>query len=69
MLSESLSGIATIRANDALTYFQGKFRLVHDAHGVYTDITSLHFFFQKGQLKSVHFTIFFRSGLLCFHLM
>eukprot|EP00578_Thalassiosira_sp_NH16_P018260 CAMPEP_0181116794 /NCGR_PEP_ID=MMETSP1071-20121207/22145_1 /TAXON_ID=35127 /ORGANISM="Thalassiosira sp., Strain NH16" /LENGTH=1366 /DNA_ID=CAMNT_0023201071 /DNA_START=81 /DNA_END=4182 /DNA_ORIENTATION=+ len=33
MLSESLSGIATIRANDALGYFQKKFRFVHDAHG------------------------------------
>ena len=33
MLSESLSGISTIRANNALEYFQEKFRLVHDAHG------------------------------------
>lgn len=34
MLSESLSGIATIRANDALEFFQMKFRSVHDAHGM-----------------------------------
>jgi len=33
MLSESLSGIATIRSNDALDYFKKKFREVHDAHG------------------------------------
>ncbi|KAL9182396.1 hypothetical protein ACHAXT_013048 [Thalassiosira profunda] len=33
MLSESLSGIATIRANNALDYFQKKFWEVHDAHG------------------------------------
>lgn len=33
MLSESLSGIATIRSNDAVGYFQDKFRGVHDAHG------------------------------------
>jgi len=33
MLSESLSGVATIRANDAVEYFQKKFRFVHDAHG------------------------------------
>eukprot|EP00804_Cyclotella_cryptica_P018853 CCRYP_020942-RD/>CCRYP_020942-RD protein AED:0.33 eAED:0.33 QI:0/0.9/0.90/1/0.9/0.90/11/87/1336 len=32
MLSESLSGIATIRSNNALEYFQHKFRVVHDAH-------------------------------------
>ncbi|KAL7520054.1 hypothetical protein ACHAWX_004806 [Stephanocyclus meneghinianus] len=32
MLSESLSGIATIRSNNALDYFQQKFRVVHDAH-------------------------------------
>ncbi len=30
MLSESLSGIATIRCNDALDYFKQKFREVHD---------------------------------------
>lgn len=30
MLSESLSGIATIRSNDALDYFKKKFREVHD---------------------------------------
>jgi len=30
MLSESLSGIATIRSNNALDYFQQKFRVVHD---------------------------------------
>ena len=30
MLSESLSGIATIRSNDAVGYFQHKFRGVHD---------------------------------------
>ena len=33
MLNESLSGISTIRANSALTYFQEKFRSAHDAHG------------------------------------
>ncbi|KAL3796991.1 hypothetical protein ACHAW5_002761 [Stephanodiscus triporus] len=33
MLSESLSGISTIRANNALDFFQDKFRRVHDAHG------------------------------------
>mmetsp|Transcript_5656 Transcript_5656/g.12347 ORF Transcript_5656/g.12347 Transcript_5656/m.12347 type:complete len:1360 (-) Transcript_5656:160-4239(-) len=32
-LSESISGLATIRANDATEYFKQKFRLVHDAHG------------------------------------
>lgn len=30
MLSESLSGIATIRANDSLDYFKQKFRRLHD---------------------------------------
>jgi len=33
MVGESLSGIATIRANHAVEYFQKKFRQVHDAHG------------------------------------
>mmetsp|Transcript_4521 Transcript_4521/g.10242 ORF Transcript_4521/g.10242 Transcript_4521/m.10242 type:complete len:1111 (+) Transcript_4521:249-3581(+) len=33
MLSESLSGIATIRANNAVEYFQKKFRNAHDGHG------------------------------------
>ena len=37
MLSESLSGIATIRANHAVEYFQKKFRRVHDAHGMYPE--------------------------------
>jgi ATP-binding cassette subfamily C (CFTR/MRP) protein 4 len=32
MLSESLSGIATIRANNALSFFKAKFQHVHDAH-------------------------------------
>ena len=32
MLSESLSGIATIRANDSTKYFVQKFEAVHDAH-------------------------------------
>lgn len=32
MLSESLGGIAVIRANDAVPYFQEKFRRAHDAH-------------------------------------
>ncbi|KAL7547829.1 hypothetical protein ACHAWF_011101 [Thalassiosira exigua] len=32
MLSESLSGIATIRSNNALDFFKMKFRQVHDAH-------------------------------------
>ncbi len=50
MLSESLSGISTIRANNALEYFQEKFRLVHDAHGedvrtFYTFI--IHFLFME----------------------
>ena len=31
-LSESLSGIATIRSNDAIEYFQKKFSKLHDAH-------------------------------------
>jgi ATP-binding cassette subfamily C (CFTR/MRP) protein 4 len=31
-LSESLGGIATIRANDALVFFQKKFQDAHDAH-------------------------------------
>ena len=30
MLSESLSGIATIRANGSLEYFKKKFRVLHD---------------------------------------
>ena len=33
MLSESMSGISTIRSNDAMDYFRHKFRLIHDAHG------------------------------------
>ena len=33
MFNESLSGISTIRANNALIYFQEKFRSAHDAHG------------------------------------
>jgi len=32
MMNESLSGIATIRANDAKNYFREKFEDVHDAH-------------------------------------
>lgn len=32
MMNESLSGIATIRANHAMTYFTKKFEQVHDAH-------------------------------------
>jgi len=32
MMNESLSGIATIRANDAKKYFMEKFEGVHDAH-------------------------------------
>jgi len=32
MLSESLGGIATIRANNSLAYFRKKFEDVHDAH-------------------------------------
>jgi len=32
MLSESLSGIATIRANNAVPFFQEKFQNVHDGH-------------------------------------
>jgi len=32
MLSESLGGIASIRANDCLDYFKRKFTTVHDAH-------------------------------------
>jgi ATP-binding cassette subfamily C (CFTR/MRP) protein 4 len=32
MLSESLGGIAVIRANDAVSFFQRKFQQAHDAH-------------------------------------
>jgi len=32
MMSESLAGVATIRANDACAYFTTKFEGVHDAH-------------------------------------
>lgn len=32
MLSESQSGVATIRANDSASYFVKKFELAHDAH-------------------------------------
>ncbi|GKY92774.1 hypothetical protein MPSEU_000247200 [Mayamaea pseudoterrestris] len=32
MLSESMGGIATIRANDSLEFFQDKFKVAHDAH-------------------------------------
>eukprot|EP00980_Cylindrotheca_fusiformis_P029799 scaffold23877_cov230-Cylindrotheca_fusiformis.AAC.1 len=32
MISESLSGVATIRANDATQYFVDKFERAHDAH-------------------------------------
>ena len=32
MMNESLSGIATIRANDATDYFTKKFETVHDSH-------------------------------------
>ena len=32
MLSESLGGIATIRANDAVAFFQRKFQEAHDGH-------------------------------------
>jgi ATP-binding cassette subfamily C (CFTR/MRP) protein 4 len=32
MMSESLSGVATIRANDATDFFSKKFEHVHDAH-------------------------------------
>jgi len=33
MMSESLGGVATIRANNAADYFRTKFRAAHDAHG------------------------------------
>lgn len=33
MLSESLTGISTIRPNGAIDYFQKKFFAAHDAHG------------------------------------
>lgn len=42
MLSESLSGIASIRANNAVEHFQKKFRTVHDAHGRYQIMFSRH---------------------------
>mmetsp|Transcript_5398 Transcript_5398/g.7760 ORF Transcript_5398/g.7760 Transcript_5398/m.7760 type:complete len:152 (-) Transcript_5398:1206-1661(-) len=32
MLSESLSGISTIRSNGAILYFRGKFEETHDTH-------------------------------------
>eukprot|EP00538_Stauroneis_constricta_P012629 CAMPEP_0119552576 /NCGR_PEP_ID=MMETSP1352-20130426/5521_1 /TAXON_ID=265584 /ORGANISM="Stauroneis constricta, Strain CCMP1120" /LENGTH=1426 /DNA_ID=CAMNT_0007598827 /DNA_START=60 /DNA_END=4340 /DNA_ORIENTATION=+ len=32
MLSESLSGVATIRANDSIQYFTKKFQSTHDSH-------------------------------------
>lgn len=32
MLSESLTGIATIRSNDSMDFFRRKFRQVHDTH-------------------------------------
>jgi len=32
MMNESLSGIATIRANDTVNYFTSKFEQVHDSH-------------------------------------
>jgi hypothetical protein len=32
MLSESLSGVATIRANNSTEYFTEKFETAHDAH-------------------------------------
>lgn len=32
MLSEALSGVATIRANNRLQFFQTKFEAIHDAH-------------------------------------
>jgi ATP-binding cassette, subfamily C (CFTR/MRP), member 4 len=32
MMSESLGGVATIRANDAVKYFTTKFESVHDSH-------------------------------------
>ena len=47
MLSESLSGIATIRANDSLDYFKEKFRHLHDV--------SVIFYFEQGCLSSDHF--------------
>jgi len=33
MLGEALAGVATMRANDSLGYFQAKFSKLHDAHG------------------------------------
>jgi ATP-binding cassette subfamily C (CFTR/MRP) protein 4 len=32
MISESLNGIATVRANNKICYFKSKFEAVHDAH-------------------------------------
>lgn len=32
MMNESLSGIATIRGNDATNYFKNKFETIHDSH-------------------------------------
>ena len=65
MLSESLSGISTIRANDAIKYFQQKFRTVHDAHGKsYSDGTVSCFMLS---LRFLNIMFLHRTCLLCLH--
>jgi ABC-type multidrug transport system fused ATPase/permease subunit len=62
MLGESLSGIATIRSNGSLEYFQQKFRVLHDVsdcHNQYHHARSLYsqFLALLGACQ----------GLLCIH--
>ena len=65
MLSESLSGISTIRANDAIKYFQQKFRTVHDAHGKsYSDGTVSCVMLS---LRFLNIMFLHRTCLLCLH--
>ena len=65
MLSESLSGISTIRANDAIKYFQQKFRTVHDAHGKsYSDGTVCCVMLS---LRFLNIMFLHRTCLLCLH--
>lgn len=65
MLSESLSGISTIRANNAMDYFQQKFRVIHDAHGK-QEIASCACHQQKTSLMCLYISLH-RAVILCLY--
>jgi ABC-type multidrug transport system fused ATPase/permease subunit len=64
MVSESLNGIATIRSNDKVDYFQRKFLSVHDAHtrAFFCFVTSSRWF--ATQMDFLAFLLLSTSSLL-----